>query len=350
MPTTSSSRRGRGAGRGPGSAGAGRSRRAAGRDRQRLRRLGRAGRAAVERDLPGIDVAARGGPGLQLRRGGRRGRREDAEHEREKHATAGHAINLRRDVARGPPPRLDEPVPAACDGPARRGHDRPSRSRAARPLVQHSSPNASALLRDPLPLLLDAYERYGPVFTLADLPRPLRSSCSGRRPTTTSLVSQRRSFSWREGHMGDLIPLLGDGLLTIDGEFHRRSRKAMLPAFHRERIAAVDRRSCRRRPRRRSTAARRPAALDLYRWTGGLALRIAHAARSSASTPTPPPAGVDAAEEFEHALGFWSRRLLPADHARAGIAVHPDAAGAPRARRASIHAGIDRRRRPASAG
>ena len=39
--------------------------------------------------------------------------------------------------------------------------------------------------------------------------------------------------------MGDLIPLLGDGLLTIDGDYHRRARRIMLPAFHRERIAAA---------------------------------------------------------------------------------------------------------------
>ena len=38
--------------------------------------------------------------------------------------------------------------------------------------------------------------------------------------------------------MGNLIPLLGDGLLTINGDFHRRSRRIMLPAFHRSRILA----------------------------------------------------------------------------------------------------------------
>jgi len=32
---------------------------------------------------------------------------------------------------------------------------------------------------------------------------------------------------------------IGDGLLTIDGEFHRRSRRIMLPAFHHEAIAAA---------------------------------------------------------------------------------------------------------------
>ena len=39
--------------------------------------------------------------------------------------------------------------------------------------------------------------------------------------------------------MGDLIPLLGDGLLTTDGDYHRRARRIMLPAFHREQIAAA---------------------------------------------------------------------------------------------------------------
>ena len=51
-------------------------------------------------------------------------------------------------------------------------------------------------------------------------------------------VSHADNFNWREGSMGDLIPLLGDGLLTIDGDYHRRARRIMLPAFHRERIAA----------------------------------------------------------------------------------------------------------------
>ena len=31
---------------------------------------------------------------------------------------------------------------------------------------------------------------------------------------------------------------MGDGLLTIDGDFHRSSRRIMLPAFHREQLEA----------------------------------------------------------------------------------------------------------------
>src|SRR3712207_9373250 len=86
------------------------------------------------------------------------------------------------------------------------------------------------------------------------------------------LVSHAKNFTWRDGHMGDLIPLLGDGLLTIDGEFHRRSRKAMLPAFPRERVAAPP-------PTMvgGSGAARGPLAaggrVGLHAWTRPLGLR-----------------------------------------------------------------------------
>ena len=94
------------------------------------------------------------------------------------------------------------------------------------------------MLRDPLPLLLDAYARYGPVFTL----RLLTSNVIvllGPEANHHVLVSNAANFSWREGSLGNLIPLLGDGLLTIDGDFHRRSRRIMLPVFHHEHIGAA---------------------------------------------------------------------------------------------------------------
>ena len=34
-------------------------------------------------------------------------------------------------------------------------------------------------------------------------------------------VSHASNFTWRESHFRDLIGLMGDGLLTIDGDFHR---------------------------------------------------------------------------------------------------------------------------------
>ena len=52
-------------------------------------------------------------------------------------------------------------------------------------------------------------------------------------------VSHPENFHWREGSFGDLIPLLGDGLLTIDDDYHDRAREIMMPAFHREQVAAA---------------------------------------------------------------------------------------------------------------
>jgi cytochrome P450 len=122
------------------------------------------------------------------------------------------------------------------------------------------------------------------------------------------LVSHADNFRWREGPMGDLIPLLGDGLLTIDGEFHRRSRKAMLPAFHRDRVAAASETIVAEASV--AVAALRPgAALDLYDWTRRLALRIAMRALFGFDPDRAPP-GVDMAHEFEVGLGFYGRDYL----------------------------------------
>src|SRR5205085_11861475 len=87
-------------------------------------------------------------------------------------------------------------------------------------------------------------------------------------------VSHADNFRWREGSLGDLVPLIGDGLLTIDGEYHRRARRIMLPAFHRDRIAAAAETMI--AEIERATGDWRPGLeLDLYHWTRALALRIA---------------------------------------------------------------------------
>ena len=70
----------------------------------------------------------------------------------------------------------------------------------------------------------------------------------GPEPTTTSPSPTRTTSTGARASFGDLIPLLGDGLLTIDGAYHDRARRIMMPAFHRERIEAVGRRRWSRRP------------------------------------------------------------------------------------------------------
>jgi cytochrome P450 len=172
------------------------------------------------------------------------------------------------------------------------GHTRPSLSLTRR------------FIREPLPILLDAYERFGPVFTL----RVFHENTVfmlGPDANHHMTVSHAANFSWRTGHMGDLMPLLGDGLLTIDGDFHRASRRIMLPAFHRDRIAAAA--AVMRAETERWLGAIVPGEpFDLYARTRELALRIAMRALFGLD-PDRAGAGIDAAGEFERALAFWSK-------------------------------------------
>jgi cytochrome P450 len=157
---------------------------------------------------------------------------------------------------------------------------------------------------DPLPLLLDSYERFGPVFTL----RLFHGNVVfmlGPAANHYITVSHAANFTWRESHFRDLIGLMGDGLLTIDGEFHRRSRLIMLPGFHRERIAA----SVDVMVSETNAALDRLAAgdrIDLYTWTRRLALRIAMRALFGLDPDGETARAVDAAGLFEQALSFFS--------------------------------------------
>jgi cytochrome P450 len=132
----------------------------------------------------------------------------------------------------GPPPVSTNPFLRLADDLRReRAAPIPFPPGDTRPSVRRTERFA----RSPLPVLLDAYERHGPVFTLRIFHGNVVFML-GPEANHFITVSHASNFEWRTGHMGDLIPLLGDGLLTIDGAFHRRHRKLMLPAFHRERI------------------------------------------------------------------------------------------------------------------
>ncbi|HWW89645.1 MAG TPA: cytochrome P450 [Solirubrobacteraceae bacterium] len=174
--------------------------------------------------------------------------------------------------------------------------------------TQLSMTRTRRFARDPLPMLLDAYERFGPVFTL----RLFHSNVVfmlGPAANHYITVSHASNFLWRDGHFRDLIGLMGDGLLTIDGEFHRRSRMIMLPAFHREHIAAsvevmieeTDRALEQMRP---------GATVDLYSWTRQLAIRVAMRALFGLDPDGEKARSVDAAGLFEEALAFYASDYL----------------------------------------
>jgi cytochrome P450 len=202
----------------------------------------------------------------------------------------------------GPPPLLGKsPVMALLDDlreeraaevPFPRGETRPSLARTRR------------FASEPLEVLLESYARYGPIFTL----RLFHSNVVfmlGPEANHYITVSHAANFQWREGHFRDLIGLMGDGLLTIDGDFHRRSRRIMLPAFHREQLQAsvetiVEETEV-------ALGELRPgASIDLYGWTRRLALRVAMRALFGLDPDGKAARRIDAAELFEEALAFYA--------------------------------------------
>ena len=158
--------------------------------------------------------------------------------------------------------------------------------------------------RNPLPLLLRCHERFGPVFTIRLLYAPIVFAL-GPEANHYITVSHASNFRWRDGGMGDLIPLLGDGLLTTDGGYHRRARRIMLPAFHREQLASSA--SIMGEEADRALAGWRPGdRIDLYSWTRRLALRVAMRALFGFD-PEKSSGDAEMARQFEEALGFWGK-------------------------------------------
>lgn len=126
---------------------------------------------------------------------------------------------------------------------------------------------------DPLHLLLEARERYGPIFGMRVL-FGLQVFMIGPEANHFMLVSGRENFGWRKGSMGYLIPLIGDGLLTTDGSYHDASREIMMPAFHRERVAGA---ATAMTEEAEGAAGRleEGEVVDVAHWTRDVAMRIA---------------------------------------------------------------------------
>jgi cytochrome P450 len=159
--------------------------------------------------------------------------------------------------------------------------------------------------RDPLAVLLPAYEEHGPIFAIRIF-HAINVFMLGPEANRFMLVTNREKFRWRDGSLGDLIPLIGDGLLTTDGEYHDRAREIMVPVFHRERIAAAAGVMT-----EEAVAAldgwRAGEAIDLYDWTRHVAMRVAMRALFGLD---PDRAGVDVAATFERGLSFYEREYF----------------------------------------
>ena len=162
---------------------------------------------------------------------------------------------------------------------------------------------ARRFVDDPLGLLLDTYRRYGPIFSLRMGPTPTVWMI-GPEANHFMLVSGTKHFTWRDGFMGDLIPLVGDGLLTTDGDYHDRARKALTPVFHRKGIEASTRVMIEEADAALDDIT--PGAdLDAYLWTRRLALGIAMRALFGMEADGERRELI--AERFENALSFYYR-------------------------------------------
>jgi cytochrome P450 len=211
-----------------------------------------------------------------------------------------------RDAAEPVRERAERPPPVDQSGVRRMARDIRDELRTAEPFPPGPADldvrRTMGMVRDPLPILLDCYERYGPVFSMRIL-HARNVWVLGPEANHQVLVSNARNFLWRDGSFGDLIPLLGDGLLTIDGGYHRRARRIMLPAFHRDRIAATT--ATMVAEVEAALAGWRPGdVVDVYHWARKLAMRIAMRALLGLD-PDDGDTGARAAVEFERALSFF---------------------------------------------
>ncbi|MGE5407869.1 MAG: cytochrome P450 [Syntrophothermus sp.] len=158
------------------------------------------------------------------------------------------------------------------------------------------------IAHDPLPILLGAYEEHGPIFSMRLLHTRVVFML-GPEANQFITVGHPECFHWRESSFGDLIPLLGDGLLTVDDDYHDRARAIMMPAFHREQIAAAT--AAMEVEAAAAIATLAPGeVVDVYAWMRNLAMRIAMRALLGLD-PDEAGRGAAAAEHFERALGYY---------------------------------------------
>lgn len=96
--------------------------------------------------------------------------------------------------------------------------------------------NALQFQRDPLGFIRQMERTYGRMATIHLGKNPF-VLCFRPEHVRYFLTEQQRNFTkMNQNGTGNLRFLLGDGLLTSEGDFHRQQRRLVQPAFHRSRI------------------------------------------------------------------------------------------------------------------
>ena len=157
--------------------------------------------------------------------------------------------------------------------------------------------------RDTLATTLKYREEFGNLYSVRMFHR-LTVVMLGPAANHFVTVTGADNFSWRRGMFGEqLIPLIGDGLITTDGEYHDRARKIMMPAFHAKRMDAAVEVMVDEAERAIGTW-RSGDEVDVYHWMRDVSMSIAMRALLGLD-PRQGGRGHEAAEAFERGLTFY---------------------------------------------
>jgi cytochrome P450 len=96
--------------------------------------------------------------------------------------------------------------------------------------------NRKRILKNPLPFHCENFEQHGDTFKIQIMPKT--RVVFTRDPFIVRHVLQKnhRNYAKSELQTRDLAKYVGQGILTSEGEFWRRHRKMIQPAFHKEKL------------------------------------------------------------------------------------------------------------------
>src|SRR5437870_9383774 len=115
--------------------------------------------------------------------------------------------------------------------------DRNARSPAPGPRGHPLLGSLPRARRDPIALFMDSFRDYGEVvrFRFGSMVGHLVSSPAG---VNHVLAENNKNYGKQTRGYESLRYVLGNGLLTSEGDFWKRQRRIAQPAFHRSRIAS----------------------------------------------------------------------------------------------------------------
>ncbi len=250
-----------------------------------------------------------------------------------------------RTIVAPQPPMMETRLLARLAGDLRREGRIRRRAQLPPGSTRASWSHTRRIIADPLGLLLEHHRRYGPVFTIRLLHEPVVWAI-GAEVNHQILVSESDAFQWREGRFADLWPLLGDGLLNTDGPYHRDFRMLLLPAFHREQVAAVAT-TMLQEARAATERLQEGQVVELYHWIRRLALRIA--LRALLGLEAPEVREQTLAEAFEASLAIHGEPV-PMQMLRLPRSPLARAIAARQALDAAVRSEIEERRRRGDPG